>query len=119
MAPGYSQQVLDELVTTSESQADIRRILDATQKDQWKIGKRQLKLEELRLKVDLGILSSEQATRELEGLPELVRTKVDHSSYQSVYECWVDEQERIAEERRQNRSGSEEEAEVEGETMRE
>ena len=119
MAPGYSQQVLDELITTSECNSDIRRILDATRRDQWKLGKQQLKLEELWLKVELGVLSLEQATRELDGLPELVRTKVDNPSYQSAYERWVDEQERMAAEREDEESDSEEGAEAEGETMRE
>jgi len=69
--------------------------------------------------VELGVLSKEQAATELEGLPELARTKVGFPAYQSVYERWEEVQERLAEERRPEGSGSEEEAEAEGETMRE
>ena len=50
--------------------------MEATWKDQWKLGQRLLKLEEIRLKVELGVLSKEQAAEELEELPELARTKV-------------------------------------------
>ena len=73
------------------------------------------------MQVELGVLSKEQAAVELEGLPELTRTKVGFPAHQSVYERWEDVQERLAEERRQegSDSGSEEEAEAEGETMRE
>ena len=39
--------------------------------------------------------------------------------YQSVYERWEEVQERLAEEQGQEGLGLEEEAEVEGETMRE
>ena len=119
MAPGYSQQVLDELLVASENSSDLRRIADAARKDQWKLGKRQLKLEELRLQVELGVLSQEQAASELKKLPELYRSKVEFPVYQSVYQRWEDVQERIAEEQRQEGSGSEEEMEAEGETMRE
>ena len=119
MAPGYSQQVLEELLVTSANTSDLRSIADAARKDQWKLGKRQLRLEEIRLGVELGVLSKEQAASELAGLPELARTKVEFLAYQSVYERWEDVQERLAEEQRQEGSGSEEEAEAEGETMRE
>jgi len=71
------------------------------------------------VRVELGVLSKEQAASELAGLPELVRTKVVFPAYQSVYERWEDVQERLAEEQRQEGSGSEEGAEAEGETMRE
>jgi len=119
MAPRYSQQVLEELLVTSANTSNLRTVAEAARKDQWKLGKRQLVLEELRLKVDLGILNKEQAATELANLPELARTKVVFPAYQSVYERWEDMQERLAEERRQEGSGSEEEAEAEGETMRE
>ena len=121
MAPGYSQQVLEELLVTSANTSDLRSIAEATRKDQWKLGKRQLRLEEIQLGVELGVLSKEQAASELAGLPELARTKVDFLVCQSVYERWEDMQERLAEERRQegSDSGSEEEAGAEGETMRE
>ena len=76
-------------------------------------------LEELRLKVDLGVMSKEQAAAELARLPELTRTKVKFLSHQSVYERWEDMQERLAEERRQEESGSEDGTEAEGETVRE
>jgi len=112
---------LEELLVASENTSDLRRIAEAARKDQWKLGRRQLKLEELRLQVELGVLSKEQAAVELEGLPELTRTKVGFPAHQSVYERWEDVQERLAEERRQegSDSGAEEEAEAEGETMRE
>ena len=84
MAPGYSQQVLDELLVASENMSDLQRIAEAAWKDQWKLGKQQLRLEELRLRVELGVLSKEEATMELAGLPELARTKVDFPAYQSV-----------------------------------
>jgi len=71
MAPGYSQQVLEELLVASENTSDLQRIAEAARKDQWKLGKQQLRLEELRFKVELGVLSSEQAAKELEELPEL------------------------------------------------
>ena len=71
------------------------------------------------MRVELGVLSKEQATTELAGLPELARTKVEFPVYQSVYERWEDLRERLVEERRQEGSGSEEEVEAEGETMRE
>ena len=73
------------------------------------------------MQVELGVLNKEQAAVELEGLPELTQTKVGFPAHQSVYERWEDVQERLAEERRQEGSGSEEEAEaeVEGETTRE
>jgi len=119
MAPGYSQQVLEELLVASANKSDLRRITEAARKDQWKLGKRQLQLEEHQFKVDLGLLSTEQAARELEDLPELVRTKVEVPAYQSVYEQWEAVQERLAEEGRQEGSDSEEEAEAGGETMRE
>jgi len=119
LAPGYSQQVLDELLVTSANTSDLRRVAEATRKDQWKLGRRLLKLEEIRLKVELGVLSKEQAAEELEELPELAWTKVENPAYQLVYEHWAEIQERLAEERRQEGSGSEEEAEAEGETMRE
>ena len=114
MAPGYSQQVLEELLVASANKSDLRRITEAARKDQWKLGKRQLQLEEHQFKVDLGLLSTEQAARELEDLPELVRTKVEVPAYQSVYEQWEAVQERLAEEGRQEGSDSEEEAEAEG-----
>jgi len=113
LAPGYSQQVLDELLVASANTSDLRRIAEATWKDQWKLGQRLLKL-----KVELGVLSKEQAASELAGFPELARTKVEFPVYQSVYERWEDVQERLAEEWRQEGTGSEQEAEVEGETMR-
>jgi len=119
MAPGYSQQVLDELLVASENTTDLRRIVEAARKDQWKLGKWQLRLEELRLQVELGVRSKEQAAADLERLPELFRTKVELPVYQSVYQQWEDVQERLAEEWRQEGSDSEEEAEAEGETMRE
>ena len=119
MAPGYSQQVLEELLVTSANTSDLRTVAEAARKDQWKLGKRQLVLEELRLKVEIGALSKEQAATELANLPELARTKVAFPAYQSVYERWEDMQERLAEEQRQEGSGSEEEAGAEGETMRE
>ena len=118
-APGYSQQVLDELVTTSENTSELRRILDASRKDQWKLGKRQLKLEELRLKVELGVLSSEQAAEELGNLPDLAWPRVEHPVYQSVYQRWEEVQEKLAAERENEASSSEEEAEAVEETMRE
>jgi len=77
---------LEELLVASENTSDLRRIAEAARKDQWKLGRQQLKLEELRLCVELGVLSKEQATTELEGLPELARTKVGFPAYQSVYE---------------------------------
>ena len=119
MAPGYSQQGLDEMLVASENTSDLRRIAEAARKDQWKLGKRQLRLEEIRLRVELGVLSKEQAALELARLPELAQTKVEFPVYQSVYKRWEDVQERLAEEQRQEGSVSEEEAEVEGETMRE
>ena len=119
MAPGYSQQVLEELLVTSANTSDLRTVAEAARKDQWKLGKRQLVLEELRLKVEIGVLSKEQAATELAQLPGLARTKVVFPAYHSVYERWEDVQERLAEERRQEGSDSEEEAEAEGETMRE
>ena len=64
-------------------------------------------------------MSKEQAVTELAGLPELARTKVEFPAHQSVYERWEEVQEWLAEERRQEGSSSEEEAEAEGETMRE
>ena len=64
-------------------------------------------------------MSKEQAVMELARLPELARTKVKFLVYQSVYEQWEDVQERLVEERRQEGLGSEEEAEAEGETIRE
>ena len=121
MAPGYSQQVLEELLETSANTSDLQTVAEAARRDQWKLGQRQLVLEELRLKVDLGLLSKEQAATELARLPKLARSKVEFPAYQSVYDRWEDMQERLAEERRQEGSGSEEEAEAEaeGETMRE
>ena len=88
-------------------------------KDQWKLGKWQLRLEELQFKVELRVLSPKQAAKKLEKLLELARTKVEFPVYQSVYKQWEEVQERLAEEWRQEGSGLEEEAEVEGETMRE
>jgi len=119
VAPGYSQQVLDKLLVASENTSDLRRIAEAAQKDQWKLGKRQLRLEELQLRVELRAPSKEEAAMELARLPELAWTKVDFPAYQSVYEHWEDIQEGLAEERRQEEPVSEEEAEAEGETMRE
>jgi len=110
---------LEELLVTSTNTSDLQTVAEAAQKDQWKLGRRQLVLEELRLKVDIGVLSKEQAATELARLPELARTKVEFPAYQSAYEQWEDMQEWLAEERRQEGSGSEEEAEAEGETMRE
>ena len=69
--------------------------------------------------MELGVLSKEQAAADLEKLPELSRTKVEFPVYQSVYQRWEDVQEQLAKERRQEGSSSEEEAEAEGETMRE
>ena len=115
LVPGYSQQVLEELLVASENTSNLRRIAEVARKDQWKLGKRQLRLEELRFKVELRVLSPEQAARELEGLPEMAQTKVEVPVYQSVYERWEEVQERLAEEQRQEGSGSEEEAEAEGE----
>jgi len=119
LALGYSQQVLDELLVASENTSDLRRIAEVPRKDQWKLGKRQLKLEELRLKVELGVMGKEQAAAELEGLPELVRTKVENPAYQLVYERRAEAQEKLATERREEGSGSEQGREPEGETMRE
>jgi len=110
---------LDELWVASENSSDRRRIAEASRKDQWKLGRRQLQLEELRLRVELGVLSKQQAAAELAGLPELTRTKVEFPAHQSVYERWEDVQEWLAEERRQEESGPEEEAEAEGETVKE
>jgi len=121
MAPGYSQQVLEELLVASANTSDLRTVAEAAWKDQWKLGKQQLVLEELRLKVEIGVLSKEQGVTELARLLELARTKVEFPAYQSVYEQWEDVKEWLAEEQRQEGSGSEEEAEAEGEgeTMRE
>jgi len=119
MAPGYPQQVLEELLAMTANTSDLRTVAEAARKDQWKLGRRQLVLEELRLKVDIGVLSKEQAATKLARLPELTRTRVKFLSHQSVYERWEDMQERLAEERRQEGSGSEEEAEGAEETMRE
>ena len=94
MAPGYSQQVLEELLVTLANTSDLRSIAEAAWKDQWKLGKQQLRLEEIRLGVELRVLSKEQAASELAGLPELARTKVEFLAYQSVYERWEDVQER-------------------------
>jgi len=110
---------LDELLVTSENTSDLRRVAEAAPKDLWKLGQRQLRLEEFQLKVELGVLSKEQAAKELAELPELARTKVGAPVYQLVYEQWKEVQERLAEEQRQEGSGSEEEVEAEGETMRE
>ena len=99
--------------------SNLRRIAEAARKDQWKLGKWQLRLEELWLRVELGVLSKEEATTELAGLPELAWNKVDFPAYQSVYEHWEDVQKGLAEEWRQEELVSEEEAEAEGETMRE
>jgi len=77
---------LEELLVASENTSDLRRIAEAARKDQWKLGKRQLRLEELQFKVELGVLSPEQAAKELEGLPELAQTKMEVPVYQSVYE---------------------------------
>ena len=106
-------------MVASENTSSLRRIADAARRDQWKLGRRQLRQEELRLSVELGVLSKEEAASELAGLPELARTKVEFPAHQSVYERWEEVQERLAEERQQEGSGSEEEAEAEGETMRE
>ena len=97
--------------------SDLRRVAEATRKDQWKIGRRLLKLEEIRLKVELGVLNKEQAAEELEGLPELSRTKVEHPAHQSVYERWEEVRERLEAEWREE--NSEEAEEAEAETMRE
>ena len=65
--------------------SNLRRITEAARKDQWKLGKQQLRLEELRLRVELRVLSKDQATTELARLPELAQTKVEFPVYQSVY----------------------------------
>ena len=114
-APGYSQQVLEELLVASENTSELRRIAEATRKDQWRLGKRQLQLEEIRLKVELGMLSKEQAAEELGKLPELNRTKVEYPAHQSVYERWEEVQERLKTER--GEEGSEEGEEAEAETV--
>jgi len=115
MAPGYSQQVLEELLVASANTSNLRRVAEAARKDQWKLGKRQLVLEELRLKVEIRVLSKEQATTELVRLPELAWTKVDFPVYQLAYKQWEEVQEWLVEERRQEGLGSGEEAEAEGE----
>jgi len=66
---------LEELLVTSANTSDLRTVVEAARKDQWKLGKRHLVLEELRLKVEIGVLSKEQAVAELVRLPELARTK--------------------------------------------
>ena len=101
----------------SENTSDLRRIAEAARKDQWKLGKRHLRLEELRLNVELGILSKEQAAEELRRLPELARSKVEHPAHQSVYERWEEVQERLKVER--GEESSEEGEEAEAETMKE
>jgi len=103
--------VLEELLVASENTSEIRRIAEAARKDQWKLGRRHLRLEELRLKVELGVLSKEQVAEELEGLPELTRTKVEHPAHQSVYERWEEVQEKLEAERREGNSEETEEAE--------
>ena len=43
-------------------------------------------MEELQLKVELGVLSKSQAAEELAQLPELSRSRVWNPVYKSVYE---------------------------------
>jgi len=112
-APGYSQQVLDELLVSSENTSLLRRVAEAAQEDQWKPRSQQLKLEELQLKVELGVLSKSQVAEELAKFLELTQSRVRNLAYKSVYKWWEEVQERLAEEQQQEGSGSEEVEEVE------
>ena len=69
-------------------------------------------MEELRLKVELGVLSKTQVAKELAELPELSRSRVWNLAYKSVHKWWEEEQEKLAEEQRQG-SSSKEEVELE------
>jgi len=118
-APGYSQQVLDKLLVSSKNTSAFHRIAEVARKDQRKLGRRQLKLEELWLKVELRVLSREQAVEEF---PELSFSKVWNPVYKSVYECWEETQGRLAKEQQQEGSDPEGEGsggDLERKTMRE
>jgi len=83
--------------------------------DQWKLGVRQLQLEEIRMKVDFGQWTPEQGLAELGRLPVMKPADLKRKIYKSSYAKWEAAQEKAVEKRRKGkeRAGPEEEVDIE------
>ena len=73
--------------------------------DQWKLGVRQLQLEEIRMKVDFGQWTPEQGLAEMKKLPVLKPADLKKKLYKSSYVKWEAAQEKEAERRRKEKEG--------------
>ena len=82
--------------------------------DQWKLGVRQLQLEEIRMKVDFGQWTPEEGLAEMKKLPGLKPAEVKKKLYKSSYAKWEAAQEKEAEKQRKGREreGLEEDEDV-------
>ena len=86
--PSYHQQLLDNMVGVGAGVTVVQRHLVAMREDQWKLGVRQLQLEEIRMKVNFGQWTPEEGLAEMKKLPGLKPAEVKKKPYKFSYEKW-------------------------------
>jgi len=101
--PSYHQQLLDDLVRVRAGVTVVRRHIVAMREDQWKLGVRQLQLEEIWMKVDFGQWTPEQGLAEMKKLLGLKPADLKKKSYKSSYAKWEAAQEKAGEKRRKGK----------------
>ena len=110
--PSYHQQLLDDLVGVGTGVTMVRRHVVAMREDQWKLGVRQLQLEEIRMKVEFRQWTSEQGLAEMSRLPVLKPADLKKKPYKSSYAKWEAAQEKVVERRRKGKERADPEEEV-------
>ena len=101
--PSYHQQLLDNLVGVRAGVTVVWRHIVVMQEDQWKLGVRQLQLEEIRMKLDFGQWTSEQGLTEMKKLLGLKPADLKKKPYKSSYAKWETAQEKAAEKRKKGK----------------
>jgi len=94
---------LDNIISVGAGVRIARWQLLEIRDDQWQLGMRQLKLEEIWIKFDFRVWTPEEGAEAMTELPELELTELSDILHRSTYERWKAKQAKIAGDQRKKK----------------